>query len=234
MTALVPPPFDLNLTPHIEVWTLDGGQPVFVVDDALKDPETFVDYAASQPFQAPPANSRYPGLVARIPDSYRNLVLEVLRRPMVQVFGMPADLRPPSFGFFGLATVPSSQMAPAQIAPHTDAHRANSFATVHYLCNDSFGGTAFYRHKVTGLEVITPLLSDKFSRARRQELAGCEGQSPKAIRDLYEEIGYVEAKFNRLILYRSGLLHSARMGDSEVLSADPRMGRLTANLFFNT
>ena len=43
-----------------------------------------------------------------------------------------------------------------------------------------------------------------------------EGQSPKAIRDLYEEIGYVEAKFNRLILYRSGLLHSARMGDSEV------------------
>lgn len=234
MTATPPPQLTLNARPRIDIRPLGTDGAVFVIDDVLDDPQLLIDHAISLPFGSPPEGSKYPGLVAPVPSDYLNLIAGVLQRPMIEVFGLYPERRLPAYGFFGLATVPPDHMIPAQAAPHTDAHKQNSYATVHYLSRLSFGGTAFYRHKATGATLVTPIGSDKFNYTRRRELAGLEGQPVAAIRDLYEEIDYIEPVFNRLILYRAGQLHSARMEDGVPLSAHPRAGRLTANLFFNT
>ncbi|ESQ91227.1 hypothetical protein ABAC460_06595 [Asticcacaulis sp. AC460] len=229
MTALA-----LNPTPRIDIHTFGQDNQVLVVEDALANPEDLLASAHRDSFGAPPPNSWYPGLVATLPDTYLNLLLRELRRPMAKVFDMPPDQRSAYYGFFGLATVRPDQMAPNQVAPHTDTSRLHSFATVHYLSQDHPGGTSFYRHKSTGLELITPSVSAKFAFFRRQELAQCEGQPLSAVEDLYEEIFHIEPKFNRLILYRAGQIHRSKLKPGAALSSDPATGRLTANTFFNT
>jgi hypothetical protein len=235
MSPTTLPAISLNREAHIDIWKIGAeNQPIFVVDNALADPSVLIDYALHNAnFDAPPQKSFYPGVVALVPDIYRDNVLAALFRPMVGVFGMIPSTRGKSYGFFGLTTLNHSDMSPRQRAPHVDSSRMNSFATVHYLSESSFGGTAFYRHKATGLEVVTPATNDRFNRTRQQELDAEDG-TPLDLADIYEEIAYIEPKFNRLILYRAGQLHSARLDQGAALTDDPRTGRLTANLFFNT
>ncbi len=226
----------LNSEARIDIKRIGNeGSAVFIVDNALSHPEVLVEYAMTvAEFGAPPENSRYPGLVATLPDAYRDTVLGALRAPMVELFNMNPDFRFASYGFFGLATVPHERMAARQAAPHIDSHKMASFASVHYLSGAQFGGTSFYRHKATGFEVITPIRSDKFRHVRQEELAQRDGQPVAAVEAFYEEIAYVEPVFNRLVFYRAGQLHCARMTNETGLTSDPRNGRLTANLFANT
>lgn len=229
------PDLVFNADARIEILRVgDSEEPVVVVDNVLVDPDALIEHAAQAAFDLPPAASRYPGLVAPLPDTYRNQVAQLLLGPMAGSFGVNPGFRPPSYGFFGLATVGPEAMTPAQAAPHIDSHRLNSFATVHYLSPAAFGGTAFYRHKATGYEVVTPIRSDGYRRLRRQELEAHKDRPLEEVRQLYEEIAHVEARFNRLIFYRAGLFHSACLTAGVDLGNTPRTGRLTANMFFNT
>ena len=229
------PALEINTRPRFERRLVGNeGNVVFIADDVLVNPEVLLESAVHSPFGAPPSNSRYPGKVAPLPDAYIKLLQTELRHPMVHLYGMNTLFNTPVYGFFGLATVPAAEFAPVQTAPHTDAVRLNSFACVHYLSHGAFGGTAFYRHKATGFELISPIRSDKYARMRREELAQVEGQGAQAIESQYEEIDYVEPKFNRLVFYRAGQLHRSKLDSNAVLTDDPRTGRLTANLFFNT
>jgi len=231
MTEIALPALQLNPNPPFERRTVGkDNNIVLVVDDALLNPDVILAYAQNAPFSAPPQKSFYPGLVAPLPPEYLQLVMREMRQMMVQLFGMNPSSPAPSYGFFGLATIATEDFTPAQRAPHTDSFRLNSFASVHYLSHAPFGGTAFYRHKATGCELVTPIRSEKYLRARRQELAE---QPASAVETLYEEIDYVEAKFNRLVFYRAGQLHRSRLNGAP-LTTDPKTGRLTANLFSNT
>lgn len=235
MTDIAMPALELNTRPHFERRTIGTDNTlVLVVDDALLNPEALVACAESATFAAPPAKSFYPGLVTPVPATYLQLMSREMRQMMGELFGMNPSSPAPTYGFFGVATVATDDFTPAQRAPHTDSFRLNSFASVHYLSHAPFGGTAFYRHKATGLELITPIRSEKYARTRRQELAQLQDQPASSVETLYEEIGYVEAKFNRLVFYRAGQLHRSRLSDGATLTADPKTGRLTANLFFNT
>jgi hypothetical protein len=49
--------------------------------------------------------------------------------------------------------------------------------------------------------------------------------------DFFEQIGAVEAVPDRLVIYQGALLHSGIIPPAMSFSADPREGRLTANLF---
>ena len=49
--------------------------------------------------------------------------------------------------------------------------------------------------------------------------------------EFFEQIGAVEAVPDRLIIYQGSLLHSGIIPDDMTFSADPREGRLTANIF---
>ncbi|MBW8841445.1 MAG: hypothetical protein JF608_06485, partial [Sphingomonadales bacterium] len=47
----------------------------------------------------------------------------------------------------------------------------------------------------------------------------------------YEQIGQIEGVRDRLAIYRGSMLHSGIIPPDMAFSADPRAGRLTANIF---
>ncbi|UDF05506.1 DUF6445 family protein [Asticcacaulis sp. AND118] len=202
----------------------DEAQPLVILDDVLADPRSFIAVAAEAGFRTPAPGSRYPGLNAPLPEAYKALVARELLPRLLPVFGAPLQALP-LFGFFGVATPGGEGMAVRQAAPHIDAFNLNSFASVHYLFEADLGGTAFFRHRASGHELITPSRSYAFEKAKRAELDGFDGTGEAARERFFEQIAAVEPRFNRLIFYRAGQLHSGQVRPGEDR-------RLTANLFF--
>ena len=105
---------------------------------------------------------------------------------------------------------------------------------MHYLGGPETGGTAFYRHKRTGFETIRPEREAAYAMALDED-AREFGPPPMAYPDGstpgFEQIGAVEARVDRLALYRGRQLHSGIIPDAGALSDDPKAGRLTVNMF---
>ena len=94
-------------------------------------------------------------------------------------------------------------------------------------------GTAFYRHRATGIERVTEANFDGFVSMARAEAAKLPAESGymHGSDEYYEQIGAVEAVPDRLLIYRGSMLHSGIIPEGMSFSADPREGRLTANYF---
>ncbi len=205
-------------------------QPLMIVDEVLSDPQAMIDAACAAKFYVP-HHTNYPGINAPVPRSYYLTVIMALRGPIEAAFGLPSSAYLSYFGFFALATVGASDARPIQKIPHRDSPDPNRLAMIHYLCRGSFGGTGFFRHRATGFESVDASRQPRYESTARRELAAtaCDpqgyAQSPN-----YELIGRSEAVFNRLIVYRSHVLHSALLTDPAG-SADPALGRLTVNGF---
>ena len=121
----------------------------------------------------------------------------------------------------------------AQRAPHFDSTDPKYFALLHYLRVPDGSGTAFFRQRSTGIEFVTEANADRFVSTARAEMPKLPADSGyiHGSNRFFEEIGSVEAIPDRLIIYQGSLLHSGIIPPGMTLSADPRLGRLTANLF---
>jgi hypothetical protein len=207
--------------------------PAIVVDDFLRAPGALVDFAASARFAAP--KNWYPGLRAEpLPQPYVIAIIQSLHTLIGETFGLPVEGDLDTNAYFGLATLPPGALSPLQRVPHFDTANPRQIAVLHYLCGAGHGGTAFYRHRATGFETIDAERQQSYYSALERELK--TGGPPPARYvsgddDLFEETGRVEARFNRLLIYPSRILHSANVNPEAGLSADPRTGRLTANVF---
>lgn len=210
------------------------GEAILILDGVMERPEALVAYAALEAdFSADGAGHRlYPGIGAPAPQSYVDAVTSALDRPLRQVFGLDGLRQSAVQSRLSLVTRRPEQLEPLQRVPHVDTANPFQFAILHYLCDERFGGTAFFRHRATGFEAITPDRVERFAAARTAEMAAL-GDSGYIAGDtpLYEQVGAVSARFDRLVVYRSCLLHSGLVGDPSLLSEDPRTGRLTANIF---
>ena len=134
---------------------------------------------------------------------------------------------------FSVVTLQPDQLKPIQRAPHFDEPDQNVYALLHYLRVPNGSGTAFYRHRASGIERVTPQNLSLYVAAAERELPSMAA-SPGYIGgsdDLYEEIGRIEAVPDRVIIYHGSLLHSGIIPEDMSFSADPREGRLTANFF---
>jgi hypothetical protein len=221
----------------LEVRRLDPeSEPLAVIDNLLLEPQALVQ-AATQARFAPlaPAGNYYPGHRAAAPGAYLSALLEAVRPILHDVFGVPADARAGASCHFSLVTLPPEALNLGQRLPHIDSDDPGRLAILHYLCGPEHGGTAFYRHRTTGLTTVTPDRSKAYFAALRGELDH-DGQPAAAYLDgdtpLFEEIGRVQAAFDRAVIYRGCLLHSGVV-DPARLSLDPRAGRLTVNTFLN-
>jgi hypothetical protein len=133
-----------------------------------------------------------------------------------------------------MAVLPADQASLAQRLPHIDTTSPSQLAILHYLCGPEHGGTAFYRHRATGFEAIDPVRGPAYLAALRPEMAmatGDDGGYVRASNALFEQTAVVAPAFNRIAVYASNLLHAGMLADQPA-SADPRLGRLTANTFF--
>lgn len=230
--------YDFSLNPRPRASLLHVGaerEPVLVVDALMGNAAALVDFAAEEvAFEdAGGPEGGYPGLRAPAPLPYVNAVVRGIDPFVREAFGLGGVKLARAECRLSMVTLPPAALKATQRVPHVDTFDPLQFDFLHYLCDPSFGGTAFYRQRATGFETITPERGATFVEARDRVMSGAEADSIRSDTADYEQIGAVEARFDRLIVYRSRLLHSGLIPRGIDLPADPRRGRLTANIFVN-
>jgi hypothetical protein len=136
---------------------------------------------------------------------------------------------------FSLVTRPPAELTLRQRMPHIDSTHPGNPALLLHLAPAGQGGGAFYRHRSSGYESIAEDRFDLYESRLKADIAAhgepqgyiC-GDSP-----VFARIANYEAVFNRMLVYRSGNLHSASLSPGFAGSPDPRTGRLTLNLFLH-
>lgn len=215
-----------------------GEHAVVFIDDFLANPGALVEAARAARFEpCPGAHERrgYPGVRAPAPPAYSES-LTALLDPLIKAnFGVPEHLvvkKTPCA--FSLTTVAPHDLGPLQRVPHFDASTPHYMAALLYLCDEQHGGTAFYRHRATGLQQISADNRERYGAAVYAQLDR-HPPPPRYFDDSdahFELLGVMPARFNRLVIYRGSLLHSAIVNPRR-LSTDPLGGRLTVNTFYD-
>lgn len=213
-----------------------GGEraPVLILDETGLDCAALIDVAAGLAYR--PVGPFYPGIRAPAPPPVVRALLAVADPHLRE--GLGGDGRyEVAQAYFSLATTTPDRLSLPQRLPHYDGVEPERLAIMLYLCSDAFGGTAFYRHRETGFETITRDRLDIYLGSLKADFAA--GRTPAAryidgASPLYERIGGASARPGRMIAYRGNLLHGADIPDPARLSADPRTGRLTLNIFART
>jgi hypothetical protein len=209
--------------------------PVVVIDNVLKDPQALVEFAATRVKFEQARQGYYPGMRAPLPPAYIDSMCEVIRPLVTEVFGLDGELITPGpIRGFALATTPPDQLVVQQRCAHADTSSSRQLAVLHYFCQPKHGGTSFYRHRETGFESLGQTRAKILLSCLRRDWA--ESGEPEA-RYLqgdnrwFEQIVSIEAKFDRMIVYRGKQLHSADIDPDVSLGTDPRKDRLTATFF---
>ncbi len=208
-------------------------EPVLIIDDVLANPAALVAAASAAPDWTEAPLGGYPGRRAALPRAYVRGILARLDGPIRKtLFSQPMRLDRFECAFSMVTREPAA-LRDLQRVPHIDIARAGRVAILHYLCGPPFGGTAFFRQRETGLERVCPGDRARYLEARLGDLARLrpEDRYPNECTPGYDRIGLVEARFNRVVVYRSFMLHSGVIGPQDPLSAEPARGRLTGNIF---
>lgn len=208
-------------------------QPVVVIDNFSPDPHGLIRDAQGLTFSV--MGEFYPGVRAPVLPSYFQGIDTVLASVMREVFAARDRV---SFdrALYSLTTTPPAALSLAQRIPHIDDVLRGKVAVIHYLSADDLGGTAFYRHRSTGLETVTAenhrvymdALQMDFATHGEPRPAYIDGDSP-----IFAETARYAAVFNRALIYSSSLLHCALAPNDRTLSGDPAKGRLTVASFLS-
>ena len=207
------------------------GEPLVVIDNFSGQVNELRAMGEAAHYDA--GGAAYPGIRAQADASYLDIRRELMVKVVQEVFGLRQSIGC-QVSAFSLVTLKEDELSPVQRLPHYDAPDPGVIAVMHYLDGPESGGTAFYRHKATGFEAITPEREDAYEKAVADEMASKGEPAPRyhfGDSDRYEMIAAVEARPDRMALYRGRLLHSGIIPDATKLSTDPKAGRLTVNMF---
>lgn len=210
-----------------------SAEPVLIIDDFLAAPRALVAAATRSPDWRDLPPGGYPGRRAPLPGDYVRQTLRRLDQPIRQKLLAPHLTLDRFDCSFSLVTRAPEELTPLQRVPHIDVAHDTRVAVLHYLCDADFGGTAFFRQISTGFERVGPADKARYLAERKKDIAQLTQSNafPDEKTVGYQQIGKVAARFNRLVVYRSMLLHSGIISAPERLSSDPQLGRLTANFF---
>ena len=186
--------------------------------------------AALAPF--PLARNHYPGL-RRILDErdgpawgYVDQLLKDVAPYIAGAFDCSGfDLIEASFS---IVTTCATDLTQPQRAPHFDGTDPNLVAMLHYLGDVPGSGTAFFRHRATGIERLTEANFASYVVVATAEAGSGYVQGDNKH---YEELHRIDAVADRLLVYHGSLLHSGIIPSGMPLDPDPMRGRLTANFF---
>lgn len=219
------------MLPHRILEFGEEKQPIVVFDGFASSPEDLIEDAAMLSYGR--IGEHYPGLRAQLHPRMRERFLDHVMRIAQAVFGVapvPALVE----ASYSIVTTPPAELSPTQRLPHFDSTDPNRLALLHYLSPDEKGGTAFYRHRMTGFESVSPDRLAGYTAAIDREISEKGLPAPDYIRGStwqFEQIQHVAARFNRAILYRGNTIHCADIPAGMALPADPYRGRLTINTF---
>ena len=207
------------------------GEPVVVIDDFSLNPDALLRRGREASYGE--GGKHYPGQRAPAPSAYLRERMNLLQAVLTEVFGMDDGASLVECNF-SIVTTPPDRLTPIQRLPHFDSTDPGYIALLHYLGGPEEGGTSFYRHRATQFETIdasrldtyTGMLQEEvreYGLPKRQYFSGTDQQ--------FEKIGGVEARFNRMVIYRGYRLHSGDIAQPERIGAPDAAPRLTINTF---
>lgn len=208
--------------------------PLLVIDDFVTNAGQLAAAASTLEFR--PVPRAFPGIRALAPSDYQHLLIEGLEQQLIEYFELDARRLRLSLCHYSLVTVQADELTPVQRVPHVDTVKSDGLATVHYLFHGDMGGTAFYRHRSTGFEVIDEARETRFVDALQAELDGPDRPPAAYINGdtaLFECIETLPARFNRMLVYRRNSLHSGAIPPDFVPDPNPATGRLSINSFID-
>lgn len=205
---------------------------IVTIQQFLASPEAVVSMAYLQNFAK--ITPQYPGVRAPLAPQVCAAWLGQLSPLLDQWFGT-APHGWEMQAWYSLVTTPPAQLAPIQRLPHVDGTDPRQVAMMLYLHSTGHGGTAFFRHRATGLSSLTAETWPGYAAAVQADIART-GLPPAAYTTdgtpHFERIHAVAGAFNSAVFYRGNILHSGVIDNAAPLDADPRSGRLTINAFF--
>ena len=227
----------LNPDAVVQVVRFDDRHFCLVIDDALLEPDRWVQFALARRDEFHAVNfSLYPGTYLMAPveleAGLNELFLWKVRRHFDARRCVTALYR------FSMVTLTPQALTPIQWICHRDNTSLEAGlsiqASVLYLFHDqNLGGTSFYTPTRSVTETAT-LFSDA-KQLKPQVFSAKYGIHAGYMQQgnaYFRRLGGVEAKWNRLIFYDGGMLHSSDIPAPERLTTDPLSGRLTLNGFF--
>jgi hypothetical protein len=201
------------------------------VSGFLDRPQTACDFAILQKFAN--ITPQYPGVRAALDPAVCAAWAEQLAPLLAAHFG-PADTRWAMQAWVSLVTTLPAQLAPIQCFPHVDGTDAGQIAMMLYLHDSPHGGTAFFRHRSSGLSALSAETFPAY-RAELEADVARSGLPPAAYptdgAPHFERLHATTGAFNSAVFYRGNILHSGVIDNAAPLPADPRTGRLTINAF---
>jgi hypothetical protein len=226
-----------NPDPVVETISIGGRPLCHVIDNALLEPERWVDFAATNrhAFRDSPQNA-FPGPELPLPDAALMQLDGFFSRHLRQRFEVRRTLR--LNARLSIASRRPEELQPRQWLCHVDRLRSErgqrALASVLYLfADETLGGTGFYRPR-RPLDEIAQLM-DEAAVLPAAEFGARHGLHPAymtASNAWFEKIAVVPPRWNRLIFYSGTVFHSGDITAPERLCDDPRSGRLTLNGFF--
>jgi len=226
-----------NTHPEIAIEVHEIGeekQPLILVDNFLNDAEQLVAYADKN-LQLTSTSDLYPGVRATCPPSYMDFLIKHLGKLISSTFSISPQDMLDTESYFSIVATPPQLLHPLQRIPHMDGTNPNDIAFLHYLCDERFGGTSFYRHITTGHEFVNQKRINNYIEKLENELIETGLPTPPKYMDgdnhLFERIESIAAKFNRLIIYRGTSLHSGDIGADYTFDINARTGRLSVTSF---
>ena len=208
--------------------------PLLVIDRFVAEPDALVAYACNSRFDEP--TGFYPGVRCRAPLAYQQLILTRLRNALFDCLDVQDGSLQFSLCHYSLVTTPPQALAAQQRVPHVDSLARTGLATIHYLFKSNLGGTAFYRHRKTGFEIIDESRNEAYFKSLRGEDLRPDALGPGYINGdtaLFEQIAKQDGVFNRMLIYRRNSLHSGCIDAGFVPDPDPASGRLSINSFID-
>jgi len=196
---------------------------LIVIDDFYADPDKVRNIALNAEYRNV-QKLNYPGY-----QTVNAFVSEALKKKLGKLIGKPIEIHMEdvTFGKFRIMLKEST----SRLKVHLD--RASDWTGVLYLTpqENCQGGTAFYRHRETGLD--GPVGDEESKRFGHENWENLEEAiiERDTLRDAaWEETMFVGMKYNRLVLFRGGeLFHSHTRSFGQCKES----GRMTQNFFFD-
>lgn len=227
-----------NPDPVIRSVPICAGHSCYVVDNALADPDAWVERAVRHRADfAMEGHNAYPGIELAMPDGISERLRDFFAVHIRQRLGARRIQR--AHSRLSIVTLPPAQLQPRQWICHRDRmglgpeHAVG--ASVLYLFQDAaLGGTNFFMPKRPALDIDLLVHEsgtlDSAAFARKYGVA--RGYLTES-NDWFEKVAHIEPRWNRAIFYDGTLFHCSDIPAPERLSEDPARGRLTLNGFFH-
>ncbi len=224
--------------PKVMSAELVPGVHALVVDNALADPDALVQFAVrTQSAFKPAAPLLFPGVELRLAESVAVKYEEFFRLHLRRYFDARRSIE--CVARLAMQTKTANELRAAQWMPQrigiTLPREQSSISCVLYLFeNEAHGGTGFYlprksiRDTATMLRDSRVLSDEEFTKRYRIESGYCTRSN-----GFFQLAKVVPPRYNRLVVFDGAMFHGEQILRPELLTNDPRTGRLTFSAFLN-